>query len=321
MWLVLNLKTLADRGAESIILVPVVSQEEPLGIFLAAQTEYKRVWKQDEIELLKEITGHLAIAIAQIKMYQYVQEMNKMKSEFLASVSHELKTPLNSILVLSELMQKKDAVKSFDEQVELLQVVHSSGEELLQHINNILDMAKVEFTKKKTNFQDFNLHKLIDEIRVMIKPLVDEKSVKLVISVDEGVGENFYSDRELFKFILNNLMNNAIKFTHRGYISLSISKVLAEEAFELNNEINPDLCKEYLFVSVKDTGIGIDETHFSLIFDEFRQIEDAEIRNYSGTGLGLSICKKSVNILQGKIWVNSVQGQGSEFMVLIPIIL
>lgn len=305
-------------NTKSLILMPITHQKKPLGILVVSQTDYPRRWKPDELEVLKVIADHLGIAISQVKMYEYVQEMSRLKGEFLASVSHELKTPLNSIIVLSELMQNKDSTKSFEEQVDLLKIIHQSGEDLLKHINNILDMAKIEFTNKEVTYQNFNLHDLIKEVRLLVKPLIDEKELKLIVNIDDNLPTILFSDRKLFKLILNNLMNNAIKFTHQGYIELSFSAVNSD--FISQNDLNIPHTQDsrFLFITVKDTGIGIEEKYFSIIFDEFRQIEHSEVRKYSGTGLGLSICKKSVDILCGKIWLESQIGQGTTFKVIIP---
>ena len=305
--------------SKSVVLVPLKTQEKLLGLFIASQTQYNRIWQPDEIQILRIVADYLSIAITQIKMYEYVQETSRLKSEFLASVSHELKTPLNSIIVLSELMQNKDSTKSFEERVELLQIIHSSGEELLKHINNILDMAKVEFTTRETNFQNFSLAEMIEEIRMLIKPLADDKGIKLIVNIEDNVRESVYTDKELLKFIINNLTNNAIKFTHHGYVDLNVSMVDRETLNEANITVANKDADDFLSITVKDSGIGIEEKNFSIIFDEFRQVEDAEVRKYSGTGLGLSICKKSVDILKGTICIKSIPGKGSQFKVIIPI--
>lgn len=316
-----DLKFPSDMGAQSIILVPVAHQGEPLGVLFAVQASYQRVWTSDEIEILKTIGHHIGIAISQIKMYHYVQQASKLKSEFLANVSHELKTPLNSIIVLSELMQDKSSIKSEEEEVELLKIIHSSGEELLKHINNILDMAKVEFTRRDVSLLLFNIRDLVNDLRRFIKPIADDKSLKLFVNIGEEVSESICSDKELIKFIINNLLNNAIKFTSKGFVELNVHQINSLNINDFDIDFNIDKKKEFLFIHVKDTGIGIEEKYHDVIFDEFRQIEDSEVRTYSGTGLGLSICKKSVDILNGKIWLKSKPQEGSEFYVLIPIML
>ncbi|MEW5822596.1 MAG: GAF domain-containing sensor histidine kinase [Cyanobacteriota bacterium] len=315
----MDFKTAQEVGTKSLVIVPVINQDMPLGVFIVSQTDKIRTWTIDEIEVLRVIADHLAIAISQIKMYEYVRETSRLKSEFLASVSHELKTPLNSIIVLSELMQDDSSTKSVEERIELLKIIHSSGQELLEHINNILDMAKVEFTKKKANYKNFDIKELAKEIQLLTQPIADDKKINLNLHFDENLPDQIFSDRELIKFILNNLMNNAIKFTNEGFVELNVKIAQKNSLESLNLQINNLKNDNYLILSVKDSGIGIDEQYHSQIFDEFRQIEDAEVRKYSGTGLGLSICKKSVDILNGEIIVKSSLGSGSEFTVIIPL--
>lgn len=315
-----EIRQLKKLGAKSVILLPIAYQNKPLGLFVVTQTDYKRCWKSDEIEVLTIVADQVGIAISQVKMYEHVQEMSRLKSEFLASVSHELKTPLNSIIVLSEIMQKKDTIKSLEEQNELLQIIHSSGEELLMHINNILEMAKVESTKKDADYQFFSLQELIDEIILYTKPLADEQSIRLIVDIEKNLNDEIYSDRKLLKSTVNNLINNAIKFTDEGQVELKIQQVNKDYVKQLDlNIVNSNNSNNYLLISIKDTGIGIEKEFHKLIFDEFRQVENVEVRKYGGTGLGLAICKKSIAILGGTIWLDSTPGLGSEFKVLVPL--
>lgn len=304
-------------GLKSVVVIPIVYQNVTYGLFSVGQVDYYRRWTQDEIEILKIVADQAALVISQVKMYNYVQETSRLKSEFLASVSHELKTPLNSIIVLSELMQNKDSIKSPEEEVELLKIIHSSGEELLSHINNILDMAKVEFSKSNANYELINIKSVMEDIISLIKPLSREKSLELIVNYNENLKEEFYTDKKLIKLIVNNITNNAVKFTSSGYVEINI-KMATPEIFDKISFV-PAKETEYLFISVKDTGIGIEEKYHKLIFDEFRQLEESEIRKYGGTGLGLAITKKSVNLLEGAIWLTSTPGEGSEFFVIIPV--
>jgi GAF domain-containing protein len=304
---------------KSMIITPITIQNKPFGLLLVGQTEYNRRWTTDEIEILKSVADQTALAIAQIKMYEYVRETSRLKSEFLASVSHELKTPLNSIIVLSELMQNQNSIKSPEEQVELLQIIHSSGEELLAHINNILDMAKMEFANNETSLEIIELRSLIDEMMLLFKPITQEKLLTLTLNYDQCIPTKLLSDKKLLKFIINNLMNNAIKFTTEGEVTLNLSCVEADFVKKQTDQLNIKENASYLYISVKDTGIGIDKKYHKIIFDEFRQIEESEVRKYGGTGLGLAITKKSVALLEGCIWVESNLNSGSEFKVILPI--
>lgn len=242
------------------------------------------------------------------------EELTEIKSRFLALISHELRTPLNSILGLTELVIED---KSFSaKNKERLSVILKSGKRLVNLINDLLDFSKIEAGKMEIHYENFLLEDLLNEIKLSIKPLADNKNLKFRIIqkflTDDGISRSkiginnsFYisTDRaKLFQVILN-LLSNAVKFTEKGFVELVV-------------DLTDD---NKLIFEVNDSGIGIPEGDLNFIFEEFVQVDSSNTRRYSGTGLGLAICKRIIELLNGKISVESQIGKGSKFKVEIPI--
>lgn len=245
---------------------------------------------------LKEKADELAI------QKQKAEESTQLKSQFLASMSHELRTPMNSILGLTELIIEKASLDNKNK--ERLQVVYKSGKRLMDLINDILDLSKIEAGKMELRQEDVLLEEIIEEIETTINPLVIEKGLDFNIIRDTNTRILVNTDRVKIAQVLINLLGNAIKFTHQGSIELKISQ-------NVNKMLQFD---------VKDTGIGISEENQKIIFEEFRQIDGSTTRRYGGTGLGLAITKKIIELLKGQIWLKSEPGKGSTFSFIFPLI-
>jgi two-component system, chemotaxis family, sensor kinase CheA len=236
------------------------------------------------------------------------------KSEFLANMSHELRTPLNSILILSEMLVENGNKNLSDEEEEFAKVIHSSGEDLLSLINDILDLSKVEAGKIDVLFGEVNLSELPTQMEQLFSPVAKQKNIEFNISKAASVPEIFYTDAKKFQQILKNLLSNAFKFTEQGSVSLSIDAVN-------ENQLTPSMEKvsrEWLEITVSDTGIGIPEEKHQLIFETFQQADGATVRKYGGSGLGLSICREFSKLLGAKITLHSEEGKGSTFTLTIP---
>jgi len=228
-------------------------------------------------------------------------ELTRLKSEFLASMSHELRTPLNSILGLSELLlQRKTPVKDSQNDLNL---ILKNGKLLLALISNILEFSKIEAGKTEIKNENVFVYSLLNEIFDLISPLAKQK--KLNFTLENNISKEFCfnTDKEKIIQILLNILSNAIKFTESGYIKLTA-------ALNQKNQIQFEII---------DTGIGISEEDQKKIFDEFRQLEGGLTRKYGGTGLGLSIAKKYIDLLGGKIAVESEKGVGSIFTITLPV--
>lgn len=236
------------------------------------------------------------------------------KSEFLANMSHELRTPLNSILILSEMLAENSQSNLSDEEAEFAKVIHSSGEDLLALINDILDLSKVEAGKLDISFDEMNMSEVPVQIEQTFAPVATKKNLQFHISKEKNVTDVFFTDEKRFKQILKNLLSNAFKFTEQGSVNLEI-KQLGQE--QLTNNMQ-DLSADWLEITVTDTGIGIPKDKQQLIFESFQQADGATVRKYGGTGLGLSICNELARLLGGWISLQSDEGQGSTFTLTIP---
>ena len=232
---------------------------------------------------------------------QKAEELTQLKSQFLATMSHELRTPMNAILGLTELVLEDKSVSSKNN--ERLSVVLRSGKRLLNLINDILDLSKIESGKMEIKFENFILDDLLDELNASFSNLAREKDIELRI-VNEA-NEKLYltTDRTKLLQILINLVGNAIKFTAEGFVEIRVML--------MQNSL--------LKIEVEDNGIGISSEQQKFIFEEFRQADASTTRKFGGTGLGLSICKKFAEMLNGNITVRSQLSKGSIFTVVLPV--
>jgi len=236
------------------------------------------------------------------------------KSEFLANMSHELRTPLNSILILSEMLAENSQSNLTEEEAEFAKVIHSSGEDLLVLINDILDLSKVEAGKLDIMFDEVNMSEIPVQIEQTFAPVAMKKHLQFHISKAENVVDIFYTDEKRFQQILKNLLSNAFKFTERGSVTLDIQQLKEEQ---LTNNMQ-NISADWLEITVSDTGIGIPKDKHQLIFESFQQADGATVRKYGGTGLGLSICKEFAKLLGGWVSLQSEEGHGSSFTLTIP---
>ncbi len=229
-----------------------------------------------------------------------LEQSTKYKSEFLANMSHELRTPLNSILLLSKLMTESEDLDS--QYVEYAEVMQSSGQGLLQLIDEILDLSKIESGKMTLEFGEVPLNEITQDMQMLFSPLAKDKNLALNITVEDGTAATLRTDKLRLEQILKNLMSNAIKFTSEGSITLNVS---AE--------------KDLVIFKVIDTGIGIAQDKMRLVFEAFQQADGSTQRKYGGTGLGLSISRELARLLGGNITLKSTEGKGSEFTLTIPL--
>lgn len=236
------------------------------------------------------------------------------KSQFLANMSHELRTPLNSILILSEMLSENGNDNLTEEEMEFARVIHSSGEDLLALINDILDISKVEAGKIEIIFDEVNMSELPMQIEQIFAPVAKKKNLELHISKAPNVVDIFYTDEKRFQQILKNLLSNALKFTEQGYVHLDIKQLDHQQLTSNMQEVST----EWLEITVSDTGIGIPKDKHQLIFESFQQADGATVRKYGGTGLGLSICKEFAKLLGGWVALQSEEGKGSSFTLTIP---
>lgn len=226
----------------------------------------------------------------------------KYKSEFLANMSHELRTPLNSILLLSRLLSENHTHNLSQEQIEYANVIQSSGKGLLTLIDEILDLSKIEAGKMELEYSNVNIAAVANDLYALMSPLAKEKGIGFTVDIAPDAPEVLETDRLRLEQILRNLLSNALKFTKRGSVMLQINKTDSNLAF-----------------AVKDSGIGIPEEKQQTIFEAFQQADGSTRRQYGGTGLGLSISRELAKLLGGEIRLQSQEGKGSTFTLVLPI--
>jgi signal transduction histidine kinase/CHASE3 domain sensor protein len=268
-----------------------------------AENEARRL-NEDLEHRVEERTAELADVNRQLEeRNREVEHANRMKSEFLARMSHELRTPLNAIIGFSDLLAEESAGPLSDKQRRFISHVSAGARHLLQLINDVLDVSKIEAGKIDLNIADFVAADAIVEVLSVIKPLAESKGIQ----TDSKVGADLLirADRIRFKQILYNLLTNAVKFTQEG------GKV----------DIDASLEKDFVRISVSDTGIGITPEEQAAIFEEFHQVGGTTKGANQGTGLGLTITRRLVELHGGKIWVESKPDEGSHFSFTIPIAL
>jgi len=275
-----------------------LQQEELRSINEKLEEQYKNAeQKARELEKAKEELERNAVEIELASRY---------KSEFLANMSHELRTPLNSLLILAQILADNKERNLTPRQVEFAATIHRSGNNLLRLINDILDLSKIESGKMDILISKVPIREIVSYIEQNIQPLAAQKGLHFTISLGPGLPEIIETDQQRVQQIITNLLSNACKFTARGSVSLDISML-------------PSELGQRIAFAVRDTGIGIPSTKQQMIFDAFQQADGTTSRKFGGTGLGLSISRELANLLGGSILVESEEGRGSTFTLVLPL--
>jgi len=257
--------------------------------------EFKNVEIEQARQEIEERASQLALA-------------SRYKSQFLANVSHELRTPLNSLLILARLLAQNSTGNLTAKQVEYANVIYSSGSDLLQLINDILDLSKAEAGRMDVHPEHVTLADLADDLRSVFGPLAAEKSLEFGIEIAPDVPQALFTDRHRLRQVLANLLSNSVKFTKVGRVGLAVRPASQPVPGE-----EPEIA-----FAVTDTGIGISPENLSTIFGAFEQGDGTTSRSYGGTGLGLAICREVASHLGGRISAESQLGAGSTFTLLLP---
>ncbi|MUG94833.1 response regulator [Scytonema sp. UIC 10036] len=324
------IELLEQFQARAYIIVPIYCSNQLWGLLATYQNSAPREWKEAEIKMLVQIGAQLGVAIQQAGLFEQTQKQstelktaketadaaNRAKSEFLANMSHELRTPLNAILGFTQLMNYDNSLSA--EYQQYLKIINRSGEHLLDLINDILQMSKIEAGRVTLNEDDFDLHRLLASLEGMLKLKAQSKNLQLIFERTIEVPQYIRSDESKLRQVLINLLDNAIKFTSQGSVKLRISVAVEGDkgTKEYKNKIFPPLplssSSLYLLFEVIDTGLGISPEEFGRLFQAFGQTTTG-LKSGQGTGLGLSISYKFVEIMGGQIWVNSTLGVGTQF--------
>jgi signal transduction histidine kinase/CheY-like chemotaxis protein len=287
--------------------VPLLFRDQVSGV-LSVQSQRANAYSDEDVELLETVATQASIAIENARAYERLaetaeelRESDRFKTQFLANMSHELRTPLNSIIGFSRVMLKGIDGPLTEHQAADLTSIYNSGQHLLTLINSILDMSKIEAGKIELTFEEVSLHDILEAVIGTTRALVKDRPIELRTQVPRDL-PTVWADTQRVRQVLLNLMSNAAKFTEEGSISLK-----AEAG------------KEYVTLSVADTGIGINPEAQSRLFIPFQQVDGSTTRRAGGTGLGLAISRSFVEMHGGDIQVESEPGQGSTFSFTLPI--
>ena len=297
---------LARSGYRSILAVPMLRDRQIIGGLVVLGNELGN-FSTEAINLLQTFAAQSVLAIQNARLFRGIEEKsqqlevaNRHKSDFLARVSHDLRTPLNAIMGFTRIVVRRMEGQMPDIQKENLQKVLISSEHLLNLINGLLDLAKIDAGKMEVSADTFRVEDIINMTTATVEPLLKDGRVRIVRDVTPDLPP-LKTDRDKLKQILLNLLSNAAKFTEQGEIRVSASRENGT-----------------LKLAVSDTGIGMKQKSLEHIFEEFQQAEKTTASKYGGTGLGLAIVKKFINLMGGEIVVESEEGRGSKFTITLP---
>ena len=345
--------------ARAYITVPIFCGNKIWGLLASYQNSGPRHWKTGEINIVVQIGNHLGVALQQGQLLAQTQNQsealqqaviaadaaNRAKSEFLANMSHELRTPLNAILGFTQIMSRDRSI--LNEHQQNVEIINRAGEHLLNLINDILEMSKIEAGRTTLNVTSFDLFALLDNLQDMLQVRANSKGLQLVFEYDvRQLTLYIQTDSSKLRQVLLNLLGNAIKFTKTGSVTLKVKFNLDEPELpkELENNTPPrqraerqidrigtavvdpsqpinnesDIPSQFLVFDVIDTGAGISPEEMDLLFEAFGQTETGR-KSQQGTGLGLAISRKYIKLMGGDISVTSIIGMGSTFSFYIPV--
>lgn len=306
----------------AILLMPFVAADAPwsnvggalgfIGTVCGLSLVVAGMRASDQKQIREQISQLNALNVALVKSVDQAEaatakanEANRLKSQFLATMSHELRTPLNAIIGFAEIMTAGMGGEIDDDAKHMVERIHANSQRLLELINDVLDLSKIQAQRVEVSQKLFSPRNLATALHTSLSSLATKKGLDFEVEVAAGVPENLMGDETLLARIATNLLSNAIKFTDAGCVRLKLDSA------------DPT----HWSMTVKDTGIGIPPHAMNFIFDPFRQVDGSPQRAYGGSGLGLAITRELVRAMGGQITVNSVVDEGSTFIVELPIVV
>lgn len=300
--------------AEHWLGIPLLLKEKVIGILVVQSYDRKNLYTKQDQEMLEFITSQISVCIerkeAEDKLKKALEQAtksDKLKTAFLNTMSHELRTPLNAVIGFSEIINNE---MPLEEIMEMVKIINDCGNNLIEIVEDIFDITLIQSGEIKAHNEEFNVFNLFLDLHKQFKIKLEnseEPDVELRFAAQEKESLSIHSDEKKIIKITSHLLNNALKYTHDGFIEFGYKKLIKDD-------------NALMQFHVKDTGIGIPEENHEMIFDVFRQGDDSDTRRYQGIGVGLSIAKGLTEIMGGSIWVESRVGAGSTFYFTIPLI-
>jgi signal transduction histidine kinase len=285
--------------------------DQVLGVF-DVQSNHIDGFSDEDANIYVTLAAQVGVALQNARLYveqaaavTQLRELDRLKSSFLANMSHELRTPLNSILGFTDVMLEGLDGKLTDYMDNDLRLIQKNGQHLLHLINDVLDMAKIESGRMNLHPETFKIHSVLEEVTSITSTLASEKNLSLFIEEGSDQELEVYADNTRLRQVMINLVNNSIKFTERGRISICARPMDGAR----------------VLITVKDTGLGIPTDQLEAVFQEFTQVDTSSTRKVGGTGLGLPISRRLVEMHGGRLWAEStgIEGEGCTFYVELPL--
>ncbi|HEY7759452.1 MAG TPA: response regulator [Burkholderiales bacterium] len=290
-------------GLRAVLAVPLIREDQVLGALTVSRVQ-PGAFPPEMVDLLATFASQSALAIQNARLFHQLEIASQHKSTFLANMSHELRTPLNAIIGYSEMLQEDAVDEGADNLVLDLKKVNAAGKHLLELINSILDLSKIEAGRMELQLEEFAIASVVDDIRAVIQPLAERNGNRLEVDCDAAIG-TMRSDLTKVRQVLFNLLSNACKFTEKGTVRLAVAREGTEQ-------------DAWLSFVVSDTGIGLTPEQLGRLFQEFSQADAATTRRYGGTGLGLALSRRLCRLMGGDVTVTSQAGRGSSFTARLP---